>query len=177
MSASNVTPRIASPRVEEPGIGGPVCLESIQRCRNVRMPAIIALLAVTIAIIVIVAAGWLDWPEDFAPRRWLPIGTLAVHGYVCAMLAITIRTGNRIENRLVFIAAALAAVLGVLMTSGCAALLFFLDPASPPGWRIVFPIIAGYSAVLPVTLPAAILADRRHKRLVRAEAAAGEIGP
>lgn len=151
--------------VQEPGIGGPVDLAGIEAYRRVRMLAICVLLVVTIAILVMAMWGWLDWPEDFAPRRWLPIGILALHGYVCASLALSISTGNRTETRLVIGAAALAAGVGVLVTSGCAALLLDLDPAFPAVWRTVLPVIASYPAVLPVTLAASILADRRYKRL------------
>lgn len=155
-------------QVQEPGIGGPVDLAGIEQYRMIRSWLVLLLLAVTVAMIIISMTGWLDWPEDFAPRRWLPISILVLHGYVCAVLALSIPAGNPVENRLVFGAAALAAGLGVLVTSGAAALLVFLDPAFPPVWRTILPVIASYPAVLPVTLPASILAYRRYKRLLRA---------
>lgn len=163
-----MTQRHESTPIQEPGIGGPVDLAGVERYRKHRLLPMFLLLAVMIASVISAAEGWLAWPADFPLHRWLPPSMMAMEGYLCAMFALSIPAGNRAENRLIYLAAAQAAGLGIFAAAGCAALFYVLDPASPPGWRIAVPLLAGYATVLPVTLPPMFLAERRRKRLVRA---------
>jgi MFS family permease len=152
-------------RAQAPGIGGPVDLAGIPRYRKQRTVTTFTLLAVMIAVVMSAAEGWLAWPAEFPLRRWLPPNGMVMQGYMCTILALNIPAGNRTENRLVYLAAALSAGLGVAMAAGCAALFLVLDPASPPGWRIAIPFLAGIAAAVAVTAPMTFLAERRRKRL------------
>jgi len=152
-------------RAQEPGIGGPVDLAGIARYRKQRTVAILVLATALIAVVISSAEGLLAWPEVFPLRLWLPISVVAMQGYVCAILALSIPAGNRTENRLVYLAAALSAGLGVAMAAGIAALFFTLDPNSPPSWRIAIPLLAGLAAAAALTAPISFLAERRRKGL------------
>lgn len=152
-------------RAQAPGIGGPVDLAGIARYRKQRTVARFMLLAVMIAAVISAAEGWLAWPAEFPLRRWLPPSGMVMQGYVCAILALSILAGNRTENRLVYLTAALSAGLGVAMAAGCAALFFVLEPASPPSWRIAIPFLAGLAAAAALTGLPTFLAEGRRKRL------------
>ena len=158
---------------QEPGIGGPVDLAGIERYRTIRIVVLSILLAVNFAAIMAKAEGWLDWPGGLPLSAWNPffISLLGFLGW--EVLALGIPTGNKTETWLAFFAALLAICLGLIGTFGSAALLSLWKPAPPNAFFSAIPMLGGFATVLPLTLPASILANRRYKRLVRA---AGESG-
>ncbi len=153
---------------QEPGIGGPVDLAGIARYRGVRMVLIFLLLAVSGAVVISAAEGGLDWPEDFPLRDGVPLIKLALNVNMWAMLALVVPAGNRTENWLVCLLALPSMGLGILGTFGCAAIFFVWELTPLWGVHFVAPMLGGYAAVLPLVLPPAFLAFRRHNRLVRA---------
>ncbi len=153
---------------QEPGLGGPVDLAGVERYRHIQRLAISLLALIMFASLVTIAVAWPDLPERSA---WpgAPTGAgVVVLGFVFAMLALTVDAGNRTEIGLVCLGTLWAIVIGILSTLGCAALLEFWAADLPAILQLIVSLLAGYAAVQSFTLPWAILARRRYKRLLRA---------
>lgn len=153
--------------IQEPGIGGPVDLAGIERYRKIRA-LVVSLLAVAMfATVVAHALSGLDWPEESFMRGGPSVSTLAMQAFLCALLALmSANSGNRTETRLACLGALWAAVIGIMATLGCAALLALWAPAWPAAPRVVASLFAGYAAVAPLTISWALFTHGRHRRLV-----------
>lgn len=156
-------------KTQEPGIGGPVDLAEIERFRKIRVGVIFVFLAVMIGVVVANAEGWLDWPDDFHLRGAFPLHLMAINVFAWAMLALSVRAGNRTELWLVFLTVPLATGGGLVTTLSIASSLLALDEVTAPLGRLtIVPFLAGLMMALSPVMPGMIQGNRRYKRLVRA---------
>lgn len=155
--------------IQEPGIGGPVDLAGIERYRKIRTLAVGLLVVAMFATLVALALSGLDRPEESSLRGGPSVGTLAIQAFLCAFLAFLFAdTGNRTETWLAYLGALWAAVIGILATLGCAALLALWATTWPVPLRVIASSFAGCAAVAPLAISWALFTRGRQKRLRRA---------
>lgn len=153
----------------EPGIGGPVDLAGIERYGRIRALVGSLLTVAMFATVVALALSGLDRPEESSLRGGPSVNTLAIQAFLCALLAFMFAdTGNRTETWLAYLGALWAAVIGVLVTLGCAALLALWATTWPVPLRVIASSFAGCAAVAPLAISWALFTRGRQKRLRRA---------